>query len=395
MPQPLADPLQRSYDPANISGILDDAESVDISTAFNTVRRRRGTIAMGTIVTTGVALIIAFLIPAKYTSTATFIPPSLNTGGSLASAMSGQLAALGATDLMGGMKTPGDLYAGILKSRSIATKLIHDFDLKNVYHVKKESDAEKELASFTEIVVDAKSTLVSISVTDKNPGRAQKLTDAYLNGLRETNDRLALTQSAQKARFFAQQLAQEKNSLADAEVELKITQEQSGLIAPTGQTEAEIRIIAQTQAEIAARQVQLAALRQAATEQNPDVIRLQSEIADLQRQLGNLEHGSTTGATIPTAKVPEIQLEYLRKQREVKYHEALFEILSRQYEAARLDQARESPVIQVLDPPSYPDTKSSPRRGLITFGGALLGLIGSCFWVLLRERSASKPMAAM
>jgi len=126
------------------------------------------------------------------------------------------------------------------------------------------------------------------------------------------------------------------------------------------------------------------------------VIRLRSEINDLQGQLAGLQrgNGSRSTAAIPTSKVPEVQLEYVRKEREVKYHEALFDMLSRQYEAARLDEARDAPVLQVLDSASYPDAKSSPNRISILLVGFLIGLIGSSTWVLLREYLQAKVAAA-
>ena len=208
-----------------------------------------------------------------------------------------------------------------------------------------------------------------------------------MDALRETDGRLALGQSSQRRLFFEQQLTKEKDDLEDAEVALKQTEEQSGLIAPTGQTESEIKSIADMQAEIEVRQVQLAALRDSATEENPDVIRLRSEIGDLQGQLARMQKGSGGGPSmsIPTSKVPEVELEYVRKDREVKYHEALFDMLSRQYEAARLDEARDAPVLQVLDEASYPDTKSSPKRMLIMLGGVVFGFIAGCVWVLMHE----------
>ena len=224
-------------------------------------------------------------------------------------------------------------------------------------------------------------------MTAESAKLAHDLANGYMDALRETNGRLALSQSSQRRVFFGQQLAREKDDLEDAEVELKKTEEKSGLIAPNGQTEAEIRTIAETQAQIAVREVQLAALRDSATDQNPYVIRLRSEIGDLQGQLSRLQNGSgsKSTATIPTSRVPELQLEYVRKEREVKYHEALFEMLSRQYEAARLDEARDAPVLQVLDPATYPDTKSWPKRSYFMLGGLLLGFIAGCAWVLARE----------
>jgi uncharacterized protein involved in exopolysaccharide biosynthesis len=214
------------------------------------------------------------------------------------------------------------------------------------------------------------------------------MANAYIDALRETNSRLALSEASQRRLFFGQQLAKEKDALADAEVDLKRTEEQSGLIAPAGQTASEIQTIAQTRAEISVRQVELSALRQSATDQNPEVIRLRSEIADLQGQLARMHSGSGQGAgtAIPTSKVPALALEYIRKEREVKYHEALFEMLARQYESARLDEAHEAPLLQILDPADYPDSRSGPPRMLIALGGLLLGLLAGCARVLLRDR---------
>jgi uncharacterized protein involved in exopolysaccharide biosynthesis len=367
--------------------VEEEESSIDMFALFQELRRGRRTIFRATLGFFALATMVAFLLPFQYTSAVSFIPPSLNNSSSMASALAGQLSALGAGDLVGGVKNPGDLYAGILRSRSIASELVKRFDLMHVYRVKKESQAEKMLDSSTDVTVDMKSSIVTVGVTAKSPVLAHDLASAYMDALRETNGRLALGQSSQRALFFGQQLAKEKDDLEDAEVELKKTEEQSGLIAPSGQTETEIKTIAETQAQIAARQVELAALRDSATEQNPEVIRLHSEIDDLQGQLERLQRGNGGDSTlaIPTSKVPELELEYVRKEREVKYHEALFDMLSRQYEAARLDEARDAPVLQVLDPASYPDTKSSPKRSLYMLGGLVLGLLGSSIWVLVRD----------
>jgi tyrosine-protein kinase Etk/Wzc len=395
---------QRELERAGIAGpdvgapltIEEEEDSIDLITLFQTLRRGKRVIFLWTIGCLLTAAVVAFLLPLRYTSTVTFIPPSSGAS-SMTSALAGQLAAFGAGDLLGGAKNPGDLYSGILRSRSIASELVRRFHLIDVYKVKKESQAETALGSNTEVTVDAKSSIVTVGVTAKSQDLAQQLANAYMDALRETNGRLALSQSSQRRLFFEQQLKKEKDDLEDAEVELKRTEEQSGLIAPSGQTAVQIETVAQTQAQIAVRQVQLAALRNSATEQNPEVIRLQSEIGDLQGQLSRLQNGSGRGspANIPTSKVPELQLEYVRKEREVKYHEALFEMLSRQYESARLDEARDAPLLQVLDPASYPDTKSGPKRLYIMLGGLFFGFVFSCLWVLLRDpiRALSASLA--
>jgi len=361
-------------------------DSIDLVELLKALRRGKRIILGATFGAFAVATLVAYLLPLGYTSSTSFVPPTLNSNSSVATALVGQLSAFGAGDLFGGVKDPGYLYAGILSSRSIASSLVKRFDLIKVYHVKRESQAEKKLHANTEVSVDVKSSIVTVDVTAGSPQLAHDLANAYMDALRDTNGRLALTQSSQRRLFFGQQLEKEKNDLEDAEVELKRTEEQSDLIAPTGQTDAEIKAIAETQAAVSLREVQLAALSDSATEQNPEVIRLRSEIGDLQGQLARLQKGGANKSitTIPTSQVPELQLEYVRKEREVKYHEALFDMLSKQYEAARLDESRDAPVLQVLDPPSYPDIKSSPRRSLIMLGGLVLGFVVSCIWVLLR-----------
>lgn len=369
---------------------LNEEQSIDVYAMGRALIRSRRVILRTTLIMSLVSIALAFVLKPKFTSEVSFIPPPAANSSSIAAALAGQMAMLGGSDLGGLGKTSGDLYSGILRSRSVTSELVSRFHLVQLYGVKKESQAEKILDSSTTITVDPKSSIISVSTTQSSPALAHDIAAAYMDALRQTEDRLALTQAAQRRLFFGEQLAKEKDALADAEVEMKRTEEQSGLIAPTGQTEAEIRTIADTQAQIAARQVQLAALREAATDQNPDIVRLRSQIADLQAQLQRLESGphagsATATAGIPTSKVPEIQLAYIRKERDVKYHEALFDMLAKQYEAARLDEAREAPIMQVLDLPSYPDSRSGPKRLYIILAGFFLGLFGSSLWALTRE----------
>ncbi len=379
---------------ANARLASDEEESlIDLVSLLRSLSNGRRTICVITLVIFAIATASAFLIPPRYTSRASFIPPSTNNSSSTAVLMGqlSQFSGLGAAGLMGGIKSPGDLYVGILKSRLISSELVKRFDLRGVYRVKKESEAEKRLVSNSDFAVDIKNSIVTISVTDKNPVRAQDMANAYLDALRETNGKLALTESSQRRLFFGQQLAKEKDDMENAEVELKKSEEESGLISPVGQTATEIQIIANTRAQIAVRQVELSALRQSATEENPEVIRLGSEISALESQLSRLQIGTgkNGGGAIPTSKFPTLALDYVRKTREVKYHEALFEMLTKQYEAARIDEAREAPLLQVLDTASYPDTKSFPPRMLMMVTGLILGSLAGVGWVLLHERFAT------
>lgn len=344
-----------------------------------------------------VATLVVFLVRPTFTARATFLPPPQPTSGS--AMLLGQLAALGgggsssmgALSSMGGLKDPSLVYIGILESRTVADDLIHQFDLQKIYKAKKLSKAEKALAKHTNFI-PGKDTLVTVTVEDHDPKRACAMANAYLAQLQQLNNRLALTDAAQRRVFFEQQLQDEKNHLADAEVDLARTQEQTGLIRPTGQAELQIVTIAQTRAAIASREIELSSLNRAATEENPEVIRLRSEIAGLQAQLSKLENSNQQSKPgniqVPTARVPELTLLYVRKEREVKYHEALYEMLMRQLEAAKLDEGRSAPLIQIVDYAVVPDSRSWPPRTLLVIIAVVVGLIIGVIFALSREALA-------
>ena len=390
LPPPTMRPLESGGVPASINTDVepDEIDLLELAQVLARGRRKILLIAFGAAL---LAAVVVFVMRPMYTAEAVFLPPGSLNGGSSLSAQLGALGALagGAGSALGGLKNPADIYIGILGSRTIADGLVYRFDLRKLYHKKKLSDARKALAAKTKFVA-TKDSLITVSVSDHDPKRAADMANAYVHELTMQNDHLALTEAAQRRLFFEQQLAHEKDALADAEVDLQKTQESTGLIDPSGQAQMEIGSIAQVRAEIASREVQLSALRGAATDQNPDVIRLRTEIGDLQRQLKNLEDSSAKSnhpgnVMVPTAKVPSLSLEYVRKLREVKYHEVLFELISKQYEAARLDESRSAPLLQVVDVAVPPDTKSGPQRLLIIVLAFVGGLLLGAVWVLLRR----------
>jgi uncharacterized protein involved in exopolysaccharide biosynthesis len=299
-------------------------------------------------------------------------------------ALLGQISSLGSVGGgLGGLKDPTLIYVGMLSSNSVARELITRFDLATVYGTRRFSQTEDALRKRTKIV-SGKDSIVSVAVEDHDPQRAANLANGYLTALSNISDRIAITDASQKRRFFEQQLEHEKDSLANAEGQLALSQQQTGLIQPGAQAQMEILTIAQTQADISSREIQLASMNQAATDQNPDVIRLRTEILGLKAQLNRLENAS--GQTrpgniqVPTSKVPEVALIYARKAREVKYHEALYELLLRQYEAAKLDESKSAPLMQVVDYASTPDTKSGPKRTLLTLFAAFIGVVVGMAW---------------
>jgi tyrosine-protein kinase Etk/Wzc len=368
--------------PAELSSIAADG-TITLLDLFLLFNRDRRPILIATAGCGALALLISLLIPNKYTATTRILPPQ--QAQSSAAAMLGQLGALATLsgkDL--GLKNASDLYVGILKSRTIADDLINQFDLKHLYRDKKMADAREDLAKHTTIEA-GKDGLISISFEDRDPKRSAQIANAYVDELYKANQRLAITEAAQRRLFYEKQLEAEKEALASAEVELKKTQESTGLIQLNSQAEAIIRSVAALKAQITAKEVQIQGMRTFSTEENPDLVRAQRELAALRTEMARLENSQSVGGgniQVPTGKVPQLGLEYTRKLREVKYHEQLFEILARQYEAARIDEGRSASLVQVVDAAVEPDKKSGPLRGLITALAALFGAVLSAIFVL-------------
>lgn len=332
-----------------------------------------------------VAGIITMLMPNVYTATARILPPQQSQSATMA--MLGQLAGLGAGLTLPGLKNPSDLYIGMLRSRTIADRVIERFSLKVVYGAETAVETRQALAAVTSVST-GKDGIIKIEVEDEDPDRAAAIANAYTEELDTLNGSLAITEAAQRRLFFERQLQQAKRDLAGAEIELKKTQEKTGLIKLDEQGRAIIEGIAQLRAQVVAKEVQIVAMRSFATEQHPELARAQQELSGLRAQLRKMERAQLAGdgdILVPADQVPQAGLEYLRSLREVKYQEALFELVAKQYEFARLDESREASLIQVLDRAIAPDSKSGPKRGLIVvLTGVVLGLL-CAFWAFLRH----------
>lgn len=322
-----------------------------------------------------IGLAVSFIMPNIYSAKAVLMTPQQSQSGT--AAMLGQLGALaGAAGGALGVKSPADLYVGLLKSRTVADRLLERFELQKIYGEKLASSARKELAKNT-VIMTGKDGLINIEVDDESPKRAADIANAYHEELGKLTRTLAVTEASQRRLFFEKQLVQAREELATAEFNLQKTQEKTGVIQLEGQARAIIEGVAQLRAQIAAKEVQLGAMRTFATAQNPEYLRAQQELSGLRAQLKGREQESSSkeGSLISTGKVPQVGLEYLRKLREVKYHEAIMEIMARQFELAKVDEAKDSTTIQVVDKAIEPDRKSKPKQAMIAiaaFLGALL-----------------------
>ncbi len=341
-------------------------------------------IAFFTVGVSLLAAIVSLVLPKWYTATAKIMPPQ--ESGSAAALLAGQLGGL--AGLVGnnlGLANPSQIYVTMLQSRTVADAMVRRFDLMKVYREKRLSDARRDLEKATTIVAD-KEAVISISVEDKDPNRAAMMANAYVDELRNLAQTVAVSEASQRRLFFQKQLESEKNSLADAEVALKETEERTGMIQPEAQTRASLESVVRLRAAITAKEVQLTGLRSFGTEQNPQVRAAESELGTLRSQLAGMERRrGNQNLEVPTRQMPQAALEYARRLRDVKYHEYLFELLARQYEAAKVDEAKTATVIQVIDSATLPDKKSWPPRALVVIVSATAAFLLACLWVLFKD----------
>jgi uncharacterized protein involved in exopolysaccharide biosynthesis len=362
-----------------------DERGVDLFDFLLVLSRARRTIAVFTLVAMMLGLLLALVLKPTFTATALILPPEDSHS---ASSLMGQLGPL--ASLAGGasVHTPADMYVGILASRTIADNIIEKFQLQKEYKTKKLEDARTVLKTNTRFLA-TKDGLIHITVEDHDAHRSSDLANAYVDQLHLMNSHLAITEAAQRRVFFDEELADEKNALAAAENDLRRISEKTGVIQLSGQAESIIRSIAEVRAEIASHEVQIQSLRTFATDQNPDIVRAEQEITALREQLAQLERDprnvQPNATDFVAGSVPEVSLEYARKVREVRYHESLFDLLSKQYEAARIDEAKAAPIIQVVDRAVPPEGKSGPHRILLTLGFAAFGCFAGCVFSLVSD----------
>jgi len=371
-------------------------EEISLLDLLIVVAERRRMVLLVTAACAILSVVIAFLLPNWYTATVVLLPPQQNS--SVGSAIASQLGNLGPMAALAGgslgLKSPNDMYVSMMKGQSVEDKMIDDYDLRREYRQRLMSDARKAFEKHATVDGTGKDGLIRVSVEDRNPVRAAQLANAYVEHFQGLSQTLAITEASQRRLFFEKQLVQTKNSLADAEVALQRTEQTSGLIQIDSQAKALIESAASLRAQIAAKEVQVQAMQTYATGQNSQVIQAQQELESMRAQLEKLGGSVDTANSliVPKGKLTEAGLDYVRKLREVKYNEAIFDILARQFEIAKLDEAKEGALVQVVDPAIPPDRKSSPKRTIIVIvsivAGFFLGILAALVqaaWARLKE----------
>ena len=369
----------------------DDGPQIGLVDLLTWIGEGKRLIGAAMAVAAALSLTYAMTLPLIYTAKATFLPPGSQQQSGSAAALA-QLGALGG--LAGGLaaKTPDELYVALLKSDTVQRALIDQYNLKKRYDVETYEVMRKELSKYVRISSDKKSGLIAVEVDDEEPKFAAELANAHAKEVTKVLGRLAVSEAQLRRVFFEQQLTETKERLIKAEMGLRSVQEKSGMIVLDKQAEALIGGAATLRAQIAEREVQMKVLRTGATDQNPEVMRLGSELRALRGELARMEssQGGISGSAVdlPVGKLPEAAIDYVRARRELKLQETLLESMVRQYEIAKLDEAKEGPVLQQVDVALPPDRKSKPARAVIVAASIVLALLAATVFVVWRRYMA-------
>jgi uncharacterized protein involved in exopolysaccharide biosynthesis len=330
------------------------------------------------------ALGATYLVAPVFTAKTVFLPPQQQQSAT-ASALASLGALSGLAGAAGAMKSPGEQYVSLMQSTTVSDRLIDSFKLVEVYGAELRAEARKELASSVRISFGKRDGLITVEVDDKSPQRAADLANRYVEELRRVTSELALSEAQQRRLFFEGQLKDTKARLSAAQQNLQSSGFGSGSLRAEPKAAAEG--YARLKAETTAAEVRLQTLRRSLADSAPEIQQQQALVAALRSQVAKLETSIET----------PVGADYVGKYREFKYEETLFDLFSRQYELARLDESREGALIQVVDAALPPERKSKPRRVFIAIAAGF-GAFGLLLIVLAVRRSirrlASQPGGA-
>jgi uncharacterized protein involved in exopolysaccharide biosynthesis len=363
--------------------------------------QRRRFIARVTAMGLVASVLVAFLIPKEYESTTRLMPPDNDSRSGLAmlAALSGKGSDMsGLAGSLLGMKSSGSLFIGVLHSRTLQYRLIDRFNLQKVYSKRYKQDAAKELDMHTAMSEDRKTGIIAIMVTDKDPQRAAQMASAYVEELDRLVSQLATSAARRERVFLEQRLKDVRADLESAEKDLSQFSSKHATIDIKEQGKAMVEAVATLQGNLIAAQSQIEGLKQIYTDDNVRVRSVRARIAELQRQLQNLGGAQNSAAKAAEGseslypsirELPVLGVTFADLYRRTKVQEAVFEVLTQQYELAKVQEAREIPTVKVLDPANVPEKKSFPPRLQIIFFGTLLALLFVAAWELLRGKWAS------
>jgi uncharacterized protein involved in exopolysaccharide biosynthesis len=347
--------------------------------------------------------IVAFILPKHYTATTQLMPPGYGTSSHLAMALPAlsEQGAGGGTGVMGlasqllGMNTSGELVVGVIQSRTVEDRLIGKLGLMKVYSDKYLEDARKHLENNTTISIGARTGIISIHVTDKDPARAAAIAKAYVNELNQVLVEVNAS-SAHRERIFLEERLQQVKQESDTDAkEFALFASQNAAVDIPDQAKAMVTAGAQLQSELIVAESELKGLQQIYASENGRVKAAKARVGELQRQVekfGGKDVDPTRDTSLARSELypsvrqlPLLGVKYLDLLRRTKVDEAVFELLTKEYEIAKIQEVKEAPTAEVLDTATVPEKKSSPHRVLIALIGAFLGAFLACTWIISKK----------
>ncbi|MBI5643979.1 MAG: lipopolysaccharide biosynthesis protein [Deltaproteobacteria bacterium] len=360
-------------------------EEIDLLEYWRVLKKRKAFIAVIVLTAFIGSIIVSLMLPKSYRASTSILPPQEE--GILGAAMASRLSAGAAGGLAGslmGLKSASDLWVRILKSQSVTDSIIERFGLK-----KGDGDtienARQGLEGRVEIK-NSKEQIITIAVFDRDPVLAAKIANAFVEELDRVNRGLVMTGGQRTRVFLEKRLTEAKAELARLENATRGFQEGSGAVRLDAQSKAIIDVIGAVKGQAIAKEVELQTLLSYATPENPEVMLRKTELEELRKRQIELEQGkSGNGIFIPTNSMPKLSVEYARLMRDLKVQETLFELLTQQYEMSKIQEAKDSPTVQVLDVAKPPEKKSRPRRSLIVIATTFLTSCGAIVFAFLLE----------
>lgn len=359
--------------------------------------RRNKRLVIGLPLACGItAAVLTLAMPDVYKANTNILPPQQPQSG--AAALLSQLGGVAsAASASVGLKNPNDLYMGMLKSRRINDKIIKRFNLLKVYETASMEEARKELADNT-AVSSGKDSLISIEVEDTDRVRAAAMANAFTDELIALTRELAVTEASRRRLFFEREFDTVKNNLAAAEVKLRNGLATGGVISVDSDSKAVVETVGRLRAQIAASEIKVRSLGSFVTSNHHEYQRERAELESMRSQLSKLQNGtplSASGTSAPEGS--RAGLDSIKLLRDLKYNQFLYEILAKQYEAARLEEAKDPSFVQVLDAAVAPEKKVKPKRAIIAVVAGLLGLfigLGIAFVVHRKKAMLHDPQRA-
>jgi tyrosine-protein kinase Etk/Wzc len=361
----------------------DEKDEMGLVDILVILAERKKIIAGVTIAAALVAAVVSMLLPPSYQSTVKLLPPQ--QAQSSTSMLLSQLGGLaGAAAGVTGLKNPADVYIGMLKSRTVAERLTDRFSLQKHYQMTSKEKTRAFLEA-NSVIAAGKDGLISIQVEDKDQKLVAPLANAYVDELVRLTKTLAVTEAAQRRLFFEQELERSKDKLAKAEIALKTAIEQRGVVSVDTESRALLETVARLRAAISAKEIERDSMRAFVTSSHPEYRRVEESLRSLRAELSRLENGNSSLASSDADVVggAKTGVQNIQLLRDVKYYQMLYELLAKQYEAARLDEAKDSSVIQVLDPAIEPEARFKPKRAMLVLAASFLACIAAIIAVLL------------